>query len=277
MPVCSDALLFLEELKRQLDGYKTAAEHASWLAWCRERKQRYPVFQPEKQMSKGARINPYHFAKILFQELAADDVIVCGDATATIVTFQSADIRLGQRLFSNSGAASMGHDLPAAIGAAVAREGRRVICLAGDGSLQMNIQELQTVAKHRWPVKIFVLANGGYLSIRQTQANFFGLQVGATPESGVSFPDHVKLAQAYGLNATRLDRADFVEDLRRVLASPDPEVCEVMLDRDQTFEPKLTSRRLPDGRMVSSPLEDMWPFLSREELAENMIVPLLQP
>ncbi|MGB8356504.1 MAG: thiamine pyrophosphate-binding protein [Chthoniobacteraceae bacterium] len=276
LPVCSDAHVFLEELERQLDGYKQAVEHASWLAWCRERKQRYPVFQPEKQISKGDSINPYHFAKILFEELAADDVIACGDATACIVTFQSADIQLGQRLFSNSGAASMGHDLPAAIGAAVAREGRRVICLAGDGSLQMNIQELQTVAKHRWPVKIFVLSNGGYLSIRQTQANFFGLQVGATPESGVSFPDHVKLAQAYGLNATRLDRADFVEELRRVLASPDPEVCEVVLDRDQSFEPKLTSRRLPDGRMVSSPLEDMAPFLSREELAENMIVPILQ-
>ena len=276
MPVCSDALIFLEELERQLDGYKAAPAHASWLAWCRERKKRYPVFQPEKQISKGPRINPYHFAKVLFEELAADDVIVCGDATACIVTFQSADIRLGQRLFSNSGAASMGHDLPAAIGAAVAREGRRVICLAGDGSLQMNIQELQTVAKHRWPLKIFVLCNGGYLSIRQTQANFFGLQVGATPESGVSFPDHVKLAQAYGINATRLDKPDFAADLRRVLASPDPEVCEVMLDREQTFEPKLTSRRLPDGRMVSSPLEDMWPFLSREELAENMIVPLME-
>lgn len=276
LPVCSDARVFLEELERQLDGYKPAAHHASWLAWCRERKQRYPVFQPEKQMSKGSQINPYHFAKVLFEELAADDVIACGDATACIVTFQSADIRLGQRLFSNSGAASMGHDLPASIGAAVARGGGRIICLAGDGSLQMNIQELQTVALHRWPIKIFVLCNDGYLSIRQTQSNFFGLQVGATPGSGVSFPDHVKLAQAYGLNATRLDKPDFAADLRRILASPDPEVCEVMLDRDQTFEPKLTSRRLPDGRMVSSPLEDMWPFLSREELAENMIVPLME-
>jgi acetolactate synthase-1/2/3 large subunit len=276
LPVCSDARIFLEELERQLDGYQSAPAHAEWLAWCRERKQRYPVFQPERQTSKGAEINPYHFAKVLFEELKADDVIACGDATACIATFQSADIQLGQRLFSNSGAASMGHDLPAAIGAAVAREGKRVICLAGDGSLQMNIQELQTVATHRWPIKIFVLNNGGYLSIRQTQSNFFGLQVGATQESGVAFPDHVKLAQAYGLNATRLDKPDFVEDLRRVLASPDPEVCEVMLDRDQTFEPKLTSRRLPDGKMVSSPLEDMWPFLSREELAENMLVPLLE-
>lgn len=276
LPVCSDARLFLEEMERQLAAHRPSAEHAGWLEWCRRRVQRYPVFQPEKQICQGPEINPYHFAHVLFQELAPDDVIACGDATATIATFQCATIKMGQRLFSNSGAASMGHDLPAAIGAAVARAGKRVICLAGDGSLQMNVQELQTVAHHRWPLKIFVLNNGGYLSIRQTQSNFFGLQVGATPESGVSFPDHIKLAQAYGLSATRLEGPDFVSQLRRVLASPDPELCEVMLDRDQTFEPKLTSRRLPDGRMRSSPLEDMAPFLSRDELRENMIVPLLE-
>ncbi len=274
-PVCSDARLFLGEMERQLGHYKPTPAHRDWLHWCRERRQRYPVFRPEAQMSAGREINPYHFAHVLSRELAPDDVVACGDATATIVTFQCADIQLGQRLFSNSGAASMGHDLPAAIGAAVARGGQRVICLAGDGSLQMNIQELQTVAHHRWPLKLFVLNNGGYLSIRQTQASFFGLQVGATPESGVSFPDSVLLARAYGLNACRLEGPDFMETLREVLASPGPEVCEVMLDRAQGFEPKLTSRRLPDGRMVSSPLEDMAPFLSREELQENMVVPLL--
>jgi acetolactate synthase-1/2/3 large subunit len=275
-PVCSDARLFLEEMERQLAACQLSDKHASWLKWCQARKLRYPVFQPGRQTCKGPEINPYHFAHILFQELAPDDIIVCGDATACIATFQSANLRLGQRLFSNSGAASMGYDLPAAIGAAVARGGKRVICLAGDGSLQMNIQELQTVAHHRWPLKLFVLNNGGYLSIRQTQSNFFGLQVGATAESGVSFPDHVKLAHAYGLGATRLEGSDFVGALRQVLASPGPEICEVMLDRNQTFEPKLTSRRLADGRMISSPLEDMSPFLSREELRENMIVPLLE-
>jgi acetolactate synthase-1/2/3 large subunit len=276
LPVCSDAKRFLEEMDRQLTAYHPPRIHADWLKWCQERKLRYPVFHPERQIGKGPEINPYHFAHVLFQELAADDVIVCGDATACIVTFQSANIRLGQRLFSNSGAASMGHDLPAAVGAAVARGGKRVICLAGDGSLQMNIQELQTVAHHRWPLKLFVLNNGGYLSIRQTQSNFFGLQVGATAESGVSFPDHVKLAAAYGLGATRLEGPDFVDALREVLASPGPEVCEVMLDRVQTFEPKLTSRRLPDGRMISSPLEDMAPFLSREELHSNLLIPPLE-
>jgi len=273
--VWADARQFLEELERQVDAAEPA-RHADWLAWCRERRERYPVFQPARHVSTPGAINPYHFAHVLFEELAEDDVVLCGDATACIVFFQSAVIQPGMRLISNSGCASMGYDLPAAIGAAVARGGKRVICLAGDGSLQMNIQELQTVAHHRWPIKIFVLNNGGYLSIRQTQANFFGLLVGATPASGVSFPDYAKVADAYGLPSSRIDQPDFVSDLRRVLASPDPELCDVMLDRTQGFEPKLTSRRLPDGRMVSSPLEDMAPFLDREELRANMLVPLVE-
>ena len=213
---------------------------------------------------------------MLFEELADDDVVVCGDATACIVFFQSADLRGTQRIFSNSGSASMGWDLPAALGAAAARGGGRVICLAGDGSLQMNAQELQTLAHHGWPIKLFVLNNGGYLSIRQTQTNFFGLAVGAGPGSGVSFPDYARLAAAYGLPARRLDQADFRAALRAALASAGPEVCEVMLDAEQGFEPKLTSRRLPDGKMVSSPLEDMAPFLPREELRANMIVPVME-
>jgi acetolactate synthase-1/2/3 large subunit len=167
----------------------------------------------------------------------------------------------------------MGYDLPAAIGAAVARGGKRVICMAGDGSLQMNVQELATLAHHRWPVKLFVLNNGGYLSIRQTQANFFGLSVGATPDSGVSFPNFAKVSEAYGLSARRIERPDFGDELRHVLESPNPEVCEVMLDQAQTFEPKLSSRQLPDGKLVSSPLEDMFPFLDRDELRQNMLVP----
>lgn len=276
LPVWCDLRLFLEETERQLATRGGPAGHGPWQAWCRERRERFPVFQPAKHVSRPGAINPYDFARTLFEELADDDVIVCGDATACIVFFQSARLRGRQRIFSNSGCASMGWDLPAAIGAAVARGGRRVICLAGDGSLQMNLQELQTVAHHRWPIKLFVLNNQGYLSIRQTQTNFFGLAVGAGPASGVSFPDHVRVGAAYGLTASRLDAPDFRGALARVLASPDPELCEVMLDVDQGFEPKLTSRRLPDGRMVSSPLEDMAPFLPREELRANMIVPVME-
>jgi acetolactate synthase-1/2/3 large subunit len=276
LPICCDARQFLEELDRQLNA-KAAhnSQHRSWLEWCRERGCRYPTYQPSKHVSRPGAINPYHFMHLLFQLLADDDVIVCGNATACIVTFQTAQLKAGQRLFSNSGSASMGYDLPAAIGAAVARKGKRVICLAGDGSLQMNIQELATLAHHRWPIKLFVLNNRGYLSIRQTQTNFFGLAVGAGPESGVTLPNFAKVAEAFGLPARRIDQPDFVDEVKRVLDSPGPEVCEIMLDQVQGFEPRLSSRQLPDGRIVSSPLEDMFPFLDRDELRANMLMPLV--
>jgi acetolactate synthase-1/2/3 large subunit len=209
----------------------------------------------------------------LFKCLDKDDVIVCGDGMACVVTFQSAIIQKGQKLFSNSGSASMGYDLPAAVGAAIAQQGKRVICFAGDGSLQMNIQELQTVVHHQLPIKIFVLNNGGYLSIRATQINFFGKLVGESSQSGVSFPDIVKVAEAYGIPATRINSPDFQSQLIEVLEQPGPVVCEIMLDTQQLFEPKLSSRQLPDGKMVSSPLEDMAPFLDREELLSNLLIP----
>jgi len=274
LPVHFDARLFLEELNRQLDGAGfDAGRHAGWLAWCKERVARYPVVQPRHRVLREDRINPYHFVEALFQRLTADDVVVCGDGTANVAGFQAAIIKKGQRVFCNTGDASMGYDLPAAVGAAVAREGGRVICLAGDGSLQMNIQELQTVAHHRLPLKIFVLNNDGYLSIRTSQANFFKRFVGESSRSGVSFPDVVKVAQAYGLPACRIGGGGFEQQLAEVLNAPGPMVCDVMLDPGQSFEPKLSSRQLPDGRMVSAPLEDMFPFLSREELQENLFIP----
>jgi acetolactate synthase-1/2/3 large subunit len=274
LPICCDAGVFLQALAAAASrGGCDATRHAEWLGWCKERVARYPVYSPNRHVSRDGAINPYHFAHELFASLANDDVIACGDATACIVTFQSSVIRPETRLFSNSGSASMGYDLPAAIGAAVARGGNRVICMAGDGSVQMNIQELQTIRHHDLPIKVFVLNNGGYLSIRQTQTSFFGLAVGAGPESGVSSPAFVNVAEAYGLPACRLDAADFQPGLRAFLDAPGPGVCEVILDRNQSFEPKLSSRRLPDGRMVSSPLEDMAPFLDRDELASNMLVP----
>ena len=274
LPVVVDARVFLLEMERQLSA-SPLDSHGMWLQWCQERRRRFPVFQPDRHVSRPGAINPYHFIHELFRHLDDHDVIVCGDATACIVTFQVAELKAGQRLFSNSGSASMGYDLPAAIGAAVARGGQRVICLAGDGSLQMNIQELQTVAHHGWPIKLFVLNNAGYVSIRQTQSSYFGLAVGSGPESGVSFPDFERVAGAYGLSSRRIQNVPFGSEIDEVLATARPEVAEVMLDATQGFEPKLSSRVLKDGRMLSSPLEDMSPFLSRDELAANMIVPVL--
>jgi acetolactate synthase-1/2/3 large subunit len=203
--------------------------------------------------------------------LADDDAVICGNASACILPFQVMNIRAGQRLISNSGSASMGYDLPAAIGAAVARGGERVICLAGDGSLQLNIQELQTVAHHQLPVKLFVLNNGGYLSIRSTQANFFGRRTGESPASGVSFPDFVKVGCAYGIPSVRVDCVPALPRVREALNTPGPALIEVMLDPQQEFEPRCRSKQLPDGSIISPPLEDMYPFLEAEELAANTI------
>ncbi len=276
MPVVCGAAPFLEALERELDrtGFD-AAVHAGWLAWCRERVAAYPVVQPRHRAPVGADglVNPYHFMEKLFAALGDDDVVVCGNGSANVVAYQAAAIRGRQRILGNTGDASMGYDLPAALGAAVARRGGRVVCLAGDGSLQMNIQELQTVVHHGLPVKIFVLNNGGYLSIRGSQSNFFHRLVGESPASGVSFPDMVKVAQAYGIPALRVRGDGFAAGFAAFLAAPGPGLCEVVLDPAQGFEPKLAAKPLSDGRIVSPPLEDMFPFLSRDELRGNMLVP----
>jgi acetolactate synthase-1/2/3 large subunit len=277
LPIHCDLKIFLREMERQLsESTYRSGRHAGWLAWCRERRERYPVVldkhrQPDV-LEKRSPLNPYYFIERLFDALAEDEVVVCGNAAATIVPYQAARLKAGQRLISNSGAASMGYELPAAVGAAVAREGKRVVCLAGDGGIQMNIQELQTVAHHRLPVKIFVLDNGGYLSIRQTQANFFGKLVGESPASGVSFPDPAKLAAAYGIPASRIESdCDFAR-IAAVLDAPGPAMCHVRLDPAQEFEPRLKSRQLPDGNLVSPDLEDMYPFLSAEEMESNRLI-----
>lgn len=270
LPIHCDLKIFLNELIRQLrnDQYSPTA-HQPWLAWCRERMQRYPPVLP-RHRAAADQVNPYHFVECLFEMLANDDVIVTGDGTACNVTFQAARIKKGQRLFSNSGSASMGYDLPAAIGAAVARPGKRVICLAGDGSIQLNLQELQTVVYHQLPIKIFVLSNGGYLSIRTTQATFFGNFVGESPASGISFPDMLKIADAYGIPALRINTAAQLGRMAEALSAPGPALIDVMLDPTQEFEPRLKSRQLPDGTIVTPELEDMYPFLDPEELKGNI-------
>jgi acetolactate synthase-1/2/3 large subunit len=266
-----DLKVFLRELLAELDAGDRGTDHEQWLAWCRERVTRYPVVQ-DRQRQPGPPLNPYHFIEQLSALLDADDAVVCGNASACIVPFQVMKIRKGQRLISNSGAASMGHDLPASIGVAVARGGKRVICLAGDGSLQLNIQDLQTVVHHQLPIKIFVLNNGGYLSIRSTQTNFFGRLTGESPASGVSFPDFTKVGCAYGIPSIRVDRIADMSRVRSALEQPGPALIEVMLDAQQEFEPRSRSKALPDGTIVSPPLEDMYPFLDPEELATNTIV-----
>jgi len=276
-PVHADLRKFLPALERATADW--APRHAKWLAWCRERVKRYPVVLAE-YWKLPEKVNPYCFMDRLFAQLREDEIVVCGDGTACVTAFQAATIRTGQRLFHNSGCAAMGYDLPAAIGVATARPDlARVICLAGDGSIMMNLQELQTIAGRKLPVKIFVLNNSGYHSIRQTQANFFSDNiVGCGTDSGLSFPDFGRVAAAFGLSFQRCTRhADLDATITATLNAPGAALCEIVLDLAQAFSPKLSSRKLEDGRMITAPLEEMAPFLSREELESNMLVPLLNP
>ncbi len=275
MPIVSDLKPFLTELSAQLKDWERTPEQTEWLAWCRERVMKYPVVQ-DKHRQQISPLNPYHFVEMLFAGLNEDDVVVCGNAAACITPYQAGKLKKGQRLISNSGSASMGYDLPAAVGAAVAQAGKRVICFAGDGSVQMNIQELQTIKHHQLPVKLIILNNGGYLSIRQTQTNFFGLMIGAGPESGVSLPDYVKVAEAYGIPSACISSVNDMSKVWELLDAPGPAVCEVMLDTKQEFEPRLKSRQMPDGTIVSPALEDMFPFLDSEELKSNLFIKPLQ-
>jgi len=271
LPIHADLKTFLPLFASAIkDG---AGDHANWLAWCKKRVKRYPVVLPEYWKS-GSGVNPYCFMDKLSQHLDDGEVIVCGDGTACVAAFQAMNIRTGQRLFTNSGCASMGYDLPAAVGVAEALpHKKRIICLAGDGSIMMNLQELQTISGRGYPLKIFVLNNSGYHSIRQTQGNFFPDNiVGCGTDSGLSFPDFEKVAGAFGIGYQRCCNHDeFDEVIKGTMALEGPIICEIMLDLAQVFAPKLSSHKLEDGRMVSASLEDMSPVLGRQELQSNMV------
>jgi acetolactate synthase-1/2/3 large subunit len=252
-------------------GFAPSPAVREYLSWCQARRARYPVVLPEyTDDTKG--VNPYVFADALFGEMGETDAVVTANATACVTTFQAAKLQAGQRMFSNSGSASMGYDLPAAIGAAYAAPERRIICLAGDGSIMMNLQELQSIIAQGLNIKIFLLNNAGYSSIRQTQTAYFSDNMfGCDAPSGVSFPNFQALSAAFGFSPRRVTgHAELAAAIAATLSAPGPQFCEIMLDPSANFAPKLSSRKLDDGSMVSSPLHDMAPFLSREELAENM-------
>ena len=271
LAVCADANEFILALNLAIGDIRDS--HADWLNWCITRKLRYPPVLPEYYNVKNF-VHPYVFARRLSELMGGSDICVTGDGTACVAAFQAMKVKRGQRIFWNSGCASMGYDLPAAIGACVATNKKRVICLAGDGSLQMNIQELQTVIHNQLPIKIFYLNNNGYISIQQTQDGFFkGHRVGSDIKSGVSFPDIKKLGEAYGFKVFQIaGHGQMDETIAAVFDTNEPVICEVLLGNNYKFEPKLSSRRLDDGRMVSSPLEDLSPFLDREEFKKNLFI-----
>ncbi len=271
MPIHADLKDMLAALERADYPGPTPA-HQQWLTWSKERVRRYPVVLPSYW--DNPRVNPYCFMQRLFEQLPEDQIVVTGNGSACVIGFQTADIKKGQRLWTNSGCATMGYDLPASIGAHKASGGKPIVCLAGDGSIMMNLQELQTIAGNALPIKIFILNNSGYVSIFQTHRNFFnGVEVGGGPKSGVTFPDFGKLARAFDLPFQRAKNHSQLEAaIRATLDCAGPAICELMLDENQAFAPKLGAKQLPDGRIISPPLEDLSPFLPREELEQNMFI-----
>lgn len=252
----------------------------TWNETCRMWKETYPVVLPRHyNQEEGKEVNIYAFIKELSLRLPPNRITVVGNGSACVVGGHAYVIRPGQRFITNSAVASMGYDLPAAIGAAKADPGEDIILVTGDGSIQMNLQELQTIIHHRLPIKIFVINNGGYHSIRQTQKNYFGEPLVGIGEDSrdLSFPDMEKLSAAYGYPyVCACHNGEIDQALLHTLSQDGPVLCEVFVSRDQNFEPKSAAKRLPDGTMVSPPLEDLSPFLTEEEMERNMLIPRIR-
>ena len=276
MPIVADLKDIIPALIEAALAEPSAAQRA-WLKWARERGPKFPVVLPEYRHNQIC--NPYVAMEALFDALDEDDIVVTGNGSACVVSFQTAYLKRGQRLWTNSGCATMGYDLPASIGVCAATGAKkRVICIAGDGSIMMNIQELQTIAGNNLPVKIILLNNNGYVSIFQTHRNFFnGVEVGGGPKSNVTFPDFRKVALAFGLSYSRVASHKYLASaIRGAIAGPGPALCEVIIDESVAFAPKLGAKQHPDGRITSPPLEDLSPFLPREVLRENMMIDLIE-
>lgn len=276
MPICADAKAFLKRFDEILTENPVEPKE-SWIACCQDWKKNYPVVLP-KHYEQSEPVNVYAFIKELSSRLNEGQITVVGNGSACVVGSHGYVIKKDQRFIINSAIASMGYDLPAAIGACVCDHSQDIINVTGDGSIQMNLQELQTIVQNRLPIKIFMINNGGYHSIRQSQMNFFGEPlVGIGEEShDLSFPDMSKLVPAYGIPYVRCEKtAQLGEKIEETLAIPGYAFCEVIVDSKQKFEPKSATKKLPDGSLVSAPLEDLAPFLPREELEKIMFIPLI--
>lgn len=271
VPICCDAKLFIEQLERQTSGVEIPV-WSEWVSYCKRIRKTYPPVLPEMHHQKKF-VNSYHFIDVLSDCMKEDEVIVVGDGTAFTCTYQSIRLKNSSRLIGNIGSAPMGYDISAAIGACIANGKKRVVCIAGDGSIQLNIQELQTIVYHKFPIKIFLFNNDGYVAIRNTQINFFKHLVGESPKSGISFPDMRKIARAYGIPFARASsHKGLKQSIKRALACKGSYMLEIMMDPMQPLIPKVSSYTTSEGKLISKPMEDMWPFLPREEFYKNMIV-----
>lgn len=277
MPIQADAMDFLTKICDTIGNNPLEAKK-EWNKTCESWKKDYPVVLP-KHYKESEYANVYCFIKELSRRLPEGQTTVTGNGSACVVGSHAYVIKKNQRFIINSGAASMGYDLPASIGACLAEGGKQIICLSGDGSIQMNLQELQTIVFHKLPIKIFLINNQGYHSMRQTQGNLFPeyTTVGVGPEShDLSFPDMEKISRAYGIPYYSIHKnSEMSSALDEILQKEGYLLCEIFVDTEQKFEPKSATKRLEDGTLISPPLEDLAPFLPREELKKIMIIPLL--
>ncbi len=281
MPVWADAKDLLEKMKEVLKQEEGPVFSDSfWLEKCREWKEKYPVTLPRHWQEDGQYANVYAFMRYLSNGLADGNMTVVSNGSACVVGSHNYVIKKDARFLINSAIASMGYGLPAAIGACISRERCTTVCLEGDGSIMMNLQELQTILTNRLPIKIFLINNGGYHSIRQTQNNVFAghTKVGIGPESGdLSFPDFRKLAEAFGFPYLEAHSNEAMKQaVDRAMAEDGAVFCEIFVSPEQVFEPKSATKKLEDGSLFSPPLEDLAPFLPREEVLENLLIAPVQ-
>lgn len=280
VPICMDAKEFLERLIYHMGDSLSLIRNniSSWTEQGRIWKEKYPVVT-SKHYEQDSPMNVYAFIDKLSRNLPEDTITVVANGSASVVGSAAYYIGKGQRFLMNCGISSMGYDLPGAIGACVANDRKQVVCIAGDGSIMMNLQELQTIVTNKLPVKIVIINNNGYHQIRLTQTNLFKKNfVGIGPESGdVGFPDFEKVAYAFGIPYVRCEKqTDLPKCMECFMNEPSFAIMETLVTTDQAFEPKSATRRLEDGTLASPPLEDLAPFLDRDELKSNMYIPLVE-
>ncbi len=279
MPICADAKDFLEIVKNILEAKKTKCVHDEWIQICQNWKKNYPATMPKHWEENGETANVFAFIKYLSSQIPENSLTAVSNGACCVVGHQNYVIKKGTRFIINSAIASMGYGLPAAIGVCLAGGRSDTICLEGDGSIMMNLQELQTIVTNQLPIKIFLINNQGYHSIRITQNNLFSenCKVGIGEESkDLGFPEFGKLARAFGYPYYEAhSNKEMVEVVDKVLKHPGFAFCEIFTDTIQVWEPKSSTKRLEDGTLVSPPLEDLAPFLPREELARNMFIPMI--
>ncbi len=279
MPIWADAADFLSRINASVRNNETVFQDNGWLTTCNQWKQNYPVVQPHQWNSDG-EVNVYAFVRYLSSKLKENSLTAVSNGACCVAGHQAYVIQKGSRFANNNAIASMGYGLPASIGTCIGGGRRETICLEGDGSIMMNLQELQTIITNKFPIKIFLINNNGYHSIRITQTNLFSehTKVGIGSESGdLSFPEFRKIAEAFGfkyLSASSNEEMKSVVD--RAMEADGPLFIEVFTDTKQVWEPKSSVKRLEDGTLVSPPLEDLAPFLDREELEKNMFIPMVE-